>query len=79
MLSEDENRLLTGVGPGTPMGEVLRRYWHPVAFSELMTAAPRAVKLLGVSWCSFAARAAGPASAVDGPTPVRGQLRWRLR
>jgi 5,5'-dehydrodivanillate O-demethylase oxygenase subunit len=31
MLSEDKNRLLTQVGRGTPMGEVLRRHWHPVA------------------------------------------------
>ena len=23
-------RELTEVGPGTPMGELLRRYWHPV-------------------------------------------------
>ena len=28
MLSEARNRLLTEVGPGTPMGELLRRYWH---------------------------------------------------
>ena len=31
MLSEEKNRLLTQVGPGTPMGELLRRYWHPFA------------------------------------------------
>lgn len=31
MLSEEKNRLLTQVGPGTPMGEYLRRYWHPIA------------------------------------------------
>ena len=30
MLSEDQNRLLTQVGPGTPMGNLLRRYWHPI-------------------------------------------------
>ena len=29
-LSEDENRKLTQVGPGTPGGELLRRYWHPI-------------------------------------------------
>ena len=29
MLSRDENELLTRVGPGTPMGETLRRYWIP--------------------------------------------------
>src|SRR5438552_18950275 len=31
MLTEAENRLLTRVGPGEPMGELFRRYWHPVA------------------------------------------------
>jgi phthalate 4,5-dioxygenase len=27
MLTKEENELLTRVGPGTPMGEVWRRYW----------------------------------------------------
>lgn len=31
MLSVEENERLTRVGPGTPMGNLLRRYWHPVA------------------------------------------------
>ena len=31
MLSLEENQRLTRVGPGTPMGDLLRRYWHPVA------------------------------------------------
>ena len=30
MLSVKDNELLTRVGPGTPMGEVLRRYWMPI-------------------------------------------------
>src|SRR4029453_18462305 len=30
MASQAENELLTRVGPGTPAGELLRRYWHPV-------------------------------------------------
>jgi phenylpropionate dioxygenase-like ring-hydroxylating dioxygenase large terminal subunit len=29
MLTREENELLTRVGPGTPMGEVFRRYWIP--------------------------------------------------
>ena len=29
MLTREENELLTRVGPGTPMGETLRRYWIP--------------------------------------------------
>src|SRR5256885_8860346 len=31
MLTDKENDRLTRVGPGTPMGELLRRYWHPIA------------------------------------------------
>jgi len=31
MLSNEANERLTRVGPGTPMGALLRRYWHPVA------------------------------------------------
>jgi hypothetical protein len=31
MLSEADDTLLTSIGPGTPTGEALRRYWHPVA------------------------------------------------
>jgi 5,5'-dehydrodivanillate O-demethylase oxygenase subunit len=34
MLTAEENALLTHVGPGTPAGEWLRRYWHPIAISE---------------------------------------------
>ena len=31
MLTREENELLTRVGRGTPCGQLLRRYWHPVA------------------------------------------------
>ena len=31
MLTPEENEMLTRVGPGTPGGEYLRRFWHPVA------------------------------------------------
>jgi hypothetical protein len=34
MFSREENELLTRVGPGTPMGELMRRYWMPVLLSE---------------------------------------------
>lgn len=30
MATQEENDRLTRVGPGTPMGNLLRRYWHPV-------------------------------------------------
>jgi len=33
MLSREENELLTRTGPGTPMGEAMRRYWIPALIS----------------------------------------------
>jgi len=47
VLTREENELLTRVGPGTPMGELLRRYWFPVGCSEFLTTKPLRVKLLG--------------------------------
>ena len=48
MLSEDKNRQLSQVGPGTPMGEVLRRHWHPIAgMDELDRNAVKPVRLMG--------------------------------
>ena len=29
MLKAEQNELLTRTGPGTPMGELFRRYWMP--------------------------------------------------
>jgi 5,5'-dehydrodivanillate O-demethylase len=48
MLTHEENVLLTQVSRGTPCGELLRRYWHPVAAAaELTDEKPvRAVKIL---------------------------------
>jgi 5,5'-dehydrodivanillate O-demethylase oxygenase subunit len=37
MLSRSDNERLTQVGPGTPAGEWLRRYWLPVAISDAWT------------------------------------------
>jgi 5,5'-dehydrodivanillate O-demethylase len=48
MLSEEKNRLLTQVGPGKPMGELLRRYWMPIAgVSEFDQRCTKPVRLLG--------------------------------
>jgi nitrite reductase/ring-hydroxylating ferredoxin subunit len=39
---------LTEVGPGTPMGEALRRYWHPIATSATLTPdVPHRARVLG--------------------------------
>src|SRR6266403_5003133 len=34
MLSNEHNELLTRTGTGTPMGELIRRYWVPALLSE---------------------------------------------
>ncbi len=34
MLSKEENELLTRTGPGTPMGELYRRFWFPALLSR---------------------------------------------
>ncbi len=49
MLNRDENELLTRVGRGTPAGELLRRYWHPVAAAGEFTKAKSIlpVKIMG--------------------------------
>src|SRR5262249_11212317 len=38
---------LAEVGRGRPMGELLRRYWHPVGMAADAIATPRIVKVLG--------------------------------
>ena len=38
---------LVQVGAGTPMGELLRRYWHPVGVGKDANAVPRRVRILG--------------------------------
>jgi 5,5'-dehydrodivanillate O-demethylase len=49
MLTADENERLTRVGPGTPAGELLRRYWHPIAIAaDLSAQSPtKFVRILG--------------------------------
>ena len=48
MLSKEANERLTRVGPGTPCGELMRRYWIPVAPSAQLLENPvRPVRVLG--------------------------------
>jgi 5,5'-dehydrodivanillate O-demethylase len=48
VLSEEQNRRLTEVRAGTPMGELLRRYWMPVAaVAELDDQPVKPVRLMG--------------------------------
>ena len=56
MLPQDENELLTRVGPGTAMGALMRRYWIPAAFSHQLPkpdGPPIRVRLLGENLVLF--------------------------
>ena len=44
---QSSNDTLVRVGPGTPCGEYMRRFWHPVAVSRDATSLPKKVRLLG--------------------------------
>lgn len=48
MLTAEQNDLLTQITPGTPMGNLMRRYWHVIGAAEdLGTAWTKKVRLLG--------------------------------
>jgi len=52
---------LTEVGPGTPCGEFMRRYWHPVGLSERVTMErPERVRILGEDLILFRDRKGRP-------------------
>ncbi len=56
MLSKEENKLLTRVGPGTPMGELFRRFWLPGLLSSELNgpdSVPVRVRLLGEDLIAF--------------------------
>jgi phthalate 4,5-dioxygenase len=56
MLSREENELITRVGPGTPMGTLMRHYWIPALLSQEITerdGAPARVRLLGEDLVAF--------------------------
>ncbi|MGH7768621.1 MAG: Rieske 2Fe-2S domain-containing protein, partial [Candidatus Binatia bacterium] len=61
MLTAEENEMLTRVGPGTPVGELLRRYWHPVAIAkEVSEDNPiKFVRILGEDLVLFRDKKAG--------------------
>jgi phthalate 4,5-dioxygenase len=56
MLSREENDLVTRIGPDTPLGEMMRRYWVPVCTSKQIAekdSAPLRVRLLGEDFIAF--------------------------
>src|ERR1700734_4122760 len=56
MLRTEINELLTQTGPGTPMGQLFRRYWQPVLLTEQLPendGAPVPVKILSERLLAF--------------------------
>lgn len=56
MLRPEDNKLLMSVGPGTPMGELFRRFWLPAVASEdveEVDGAPVRLRILGEDLVAF--------------------------
>ncbi|MEE8284658.1 MAG: Rieske 2Fe-2S domain-containing protein, partial [Alphaproteobacteria bacterium] len=70
-MTPEENERLTRVGPGTPAGEMLRRYWWPVWFTEQLTEKPVPIRILGEDLVAFR-DGAGRAGLLDARCPHRG-------
>ena len=65
------NAGLTEVGRGKPMGELLRRYWHPIALVADAGATPKPVRVLGEDLILFR-DGAGRAGLVEARCCHRG-------
>ena len=74
MLRAEENEILTRVGPGTLMGELLRRYWTPACLTAEIPSPgspPARVRLLGENLVAFR-DTAGRVGLVQENCPHRG-------
>ena len=74
MLSVAQNEVLTRTGPGTPMGNVFRRYWMPALLSRELPGAdcpPVRLKLLGEDFVAFR-DSTGRIGIVEPRCPHRG-------
>jgi phthalate 4,5-dioxygenase oxygenase subunit len=74
MLSPEDNELLCKVGPGTPMGDLMRQYWLPALLSEELTAPdcpPLRLRLLGENLIAFRVTS-GAVGVVANACPHRG-------
>jgi phenylpropionate dioxygenase-like ring-hydroxylating dioxygenase large terminal subunit len=78
MLKKEQNELITRTGPGTPMGDVLRRYWVPAVLSREVPepdCPPAKVKLLGENLIAFR-DTKGRVGIVDERCPHRTASLW---
>ena len=74
MLNAADNALLTRSGKGTPMGELLRRFWHPALLSAELPepdGPPRKIRLLGEDLLAFR-DTSGRVGIVEPHCPHRG-------
>jgi 5,5'-dehydrodivanillate O-demethylase len=70
-MTPEENEALTRVGPGTPGGEMLRRYWWPVFLSDDLKNEPVIVRHLGEDFVLFR-DGKGHVGLLDKSCPHRG-------
>jgi phthalate 4,5-dioxygenase oxygenase subunit len=74
MLAKEDNELITNTNSGTPMGELFRRYWLPVALSQELAGPdcpPVRVRVLGEDLIAFR-DSNGKPGLVDAYCPHRG-------
>jgi len=74
MLSREDNELLCRVGPGTPMGAMLRQYWVPALMSSELPerdGAPVRVRLMGENLIAFRVTS-GKIGLIQNHCPHRG-------
>lgn len=74
MLSQDDNELVTRIGPGTVMGDLMRQYWMPAMLSSELPkpdCAPIRVLLLGEKLIGFRDSSGRP-GLIDHLCPHRG-------
>src|SRR4051794_9648478 len=72
MLTREENERVTRVGPGTPAGELLRRYWHPVAVAKELDEQPtRFIRILAEDLVLFRDKS-GNVGLIQDHCPHRG-------
>ncbi|HEY4134539.1 MAG TPA: Rieske 2Fe-2S domain-containing protein [Alphaproteobacteria bacterium] len=70
-MKQEDNELLTRIGPGTRMGALLRRYWWPVGFTEKLADKPVPVRVLGEDLVMFR-DGAGKVGLLERACPHRG-------
>ncbi len=78
MLSLEDNELLTRVGPGTPMGNLMRQYWLPAMLSSELPepdGTPVRVMLLGERLIGFR-DSKGQVGLLGNHCPHRGASLW---